>query len=203
MSMDLELRLGEGAWHLFQIRANDERFESFKAKVHARDENQCQFCGFRSSVHMRVLNANHNYKDNREQNMITACPFCAQVHFLEMIGMADKTGGTMIYFPEMSQVEINALCHVAFCAIANSGEHAQSCQNLYNSLKLRSKYVEEHVGKGLSAPSMLGQMLIDTPLDHKEYVYEEVTRDLRVLPALDAFASYISDWSEAAMHDLI
>tara|TARA_Y200000002_G_C22688659_1_gene667134 strand:+ start:13218 stop:13829 length:612 start_codon:yes stop_codon:yes gene_type:complete len=203
MSIDLKIILGKEAWQLYQIREKDERFLPYKESILSRDGDQCQFCGFKSDIYMNVVNVNHNYKDNKKDNLVTACPFCTQVHFLEMIGLSQNTGGTMIYLPEMSQSELNAFSHVLFCAIANSGDKAQIAQETYNSLKLRSKYVEQEVGKGLSDPAMLGQMLVDTPLDHSDYVFEETMRDLRVLPKLDAFSEQIKNWSQSAMEDLL
>ena len=203
MFEQLTVRLGKEAWQLYQIRSHDERFEPLKQKVLMRDADRCRFCGFASDVHMQVVNLNHNYRQNQMDNLVTACPFCMQVQFIEMIGLSSDTGGTVIYFPEMTQSELNATCHVLFCAIANSGDQAELAQNVYNSLRLRSKYVEQSIGKGLSDPAMLGQMLIDTPLDHPDYVFEEAMANLRILPSIDAFSEQIRDWSQSAMNKLI
>jgi len=203
MFEQLKVRLGKEAWQLYQIRSHDERFDSLKQKILVRDEDRCRFCGFSSDVHMKVINVDHNYRNNAKDNLVTACPFCAQVQFIEMIGKSMDSGGTVIYFPEMTQSELNATCHVIFCAIANSGEQAELSQSVYNSMRLRAKYVEQSVGKGLSDPAMLGQMLIDTPLDHPDYVCEETMANLRILPSIDAFSEQIRDWSQSAMNKLI
>lgn len=203
MLQGLNLRLGKDAWKLYQVRRNDERFAGIKEKVFHRDSNQCQFCGFQSDIYMSVVNLDHNYRNNLMSNMITACPLCTQVQFIEMIGKSNDTGGVIIYLPEISQAQLNASCHTLFCAIANSGEHAKLAQEIYNSFKLRSKHVEKSLGKGLSDPSMLGQMLIDTPLDHPDFVYKETMQNLRVLPLLDAFATQIKEWSQSALTNLV
>lgn len=203
MLQQLDIRLGKDAWQLYQVRGNDERFNSFREKIFLRDDFQCQFCGFQSEIHMSIVNFDHNYRNNSMNNLLTACPLCMQVQFLEMIGKSLNTGGTVIYMPELSQAQLNASCHALFCAIANSGEHAKVAQDIYNSLKLRSKLVEKNLGKGLSDPSMLGQMLIDTPLDHPEYVFKETMTNLRILPTLDAFAVQIREWSQTALTNLV
>jgi hypothetical protein len=50
---------------------------------------------------------------------------------------------------------------------------------------------------------MLGQMLIDTPLDHPDFVFKETMQNLRVLPLLDAFATQIKEWSQSALTNLV
>lgn len=203
MLQKLDIRLGKDAWQLYQVRQNDKAFSSFREKIMRRDESQCQFCGFRSEIYMSTINVDHNYHNNSMSNMVTACPLCMQVQFIEMIGRSVNTGGSVIYLPEISQAQLNATCHTLFCAIANSGEHAKVSQDIYNSLKLRSKEVEKSLGKGLSDPAMLGQMLIDTPLDHPEYVFTETMGNLRILPTLDAFAVQIREWSQTALTNLV
>ena len=88
MFEQLTVRLGKEAWQLHQIRSHDERFEPLRQKVLTRDSDRCRFCGFASDVHMQVVNIDHNYRHNQLRNLATACPFCMQVQFVEMIGLS-------------------------------------------------------------------------------------------------------------------
>ena len=159
----LSLRLGEGAWNLYAKRQSDPKFQDFSKSIHKRDKNHCHFCGFSSSMHMMVVNLDHDYSNNKMSNLVTACPFCQQCLFLEACGKLQPGGGTMIYLPEVSQEQLNALCHVLYASIVNGSQHARVADSYLQSLKLRASYVEKSFGKNMSSPSFMGQMSVDTP----------------------------------------
>ena len=195
----LKLGLDPGAWRLYSIRDKDSSFASFKKKIIARDNSTCQYCDFQAFEDMCVVNRDYNYKNNKGENLITACPFCAQCHFLIMAGSYDFAGGTIIYLPEISQETINSLCHVIFCSILNSSDQADFFQQIYNDLRLRSNIVEEKLGKGLSDPKFFAQMLIDTPLKNKNTIVSEILVNVRLLPSKNGFAKQVLKWSKQSL----
>ena len=91
--------------------------------------------------------------------MATSCCFCTQCLFLEAVGKNDYGGGTVIYLPEITQVELNGLCHVLFCAIANATNYRADAQTIYRSFKLRAQPVEEQIGEGMSNPNIAGTII--------------------------------------------
>jgi intracellular multiplication protein IcmJ len=195
----LNICLGNRSWPLFARRKHDPGFQSIFQKIMGRDKHTCQFCGFQASVHMDVVNIDGNYRNNKLGNLITACPFCSQCLFLEYIGKVDFGGGVLIHLPKISQNQLNALCHVLFCAVANATDYMQDAQNILNLFKLRAKQVEVSIGEGLSDPAMLGQMIIDAPLKHDKALLERnILRDLRVLPQSSSFAVQIEQWARVA-----
>jgi intracellular multiplication protein IcmJ len=195
----LNISLGNRSWPLFARRKHDAGFKEIRQKVWNRDRHTCQFCGFQASVHMDVVNLDGNYRNNKISNLITACPFCSQCLFIEYIGKVDYGGGVLIYLPKITQNQLNAFCHVLFCAIANATDYMQDAQNILNLLKLRAKHVEMSIGEGLSDPAMLGQMIIDTPLKHDKALLEKnILHDLRVLPQSAAFSVQIEQWARVA-----
>src|SRR5262249_8989485 len=139
----------------------DPAFLKFSEKVWERDNYTCQYCGFQARVYQEVVNVDQNYNNNKLENMVTACCFCTQCFFLEAVGKNDYGGGIIIYMPEVSQPELDGLCHVLFCAIANATNYRANAQAIYRSLKLRAQSVEEQVGEGMSHPAFLGQLLIE------------------------------------------
>lgn len=201
-SLKLNFGLDPNDWRLYQLRESDQRFHSFKLKIFERDHYTCSYCGFKSKEDFCVLNADQNYKNNKGSNLVTACPLCAQCHFLPMIGMGLFKGGTFIYLPEMKQEELNALCHVIFCSIANGTEQSTLAQNIYNNLRLRSQEVEEHFGKGLSDPKMCAKMLVDTPLNNQKAIAEFMFKSLRLLPSCNDFSDQVMNWSKQALEGL-
>lgn len=197
----LELRVDHTLWPMFSKRSTHPSFEPWKAKVFSRDMHTCQFCGFQSSRYMDVINLDMNYRNNKMSNLATACPFCSQCFFIEMIGKLDFGGGTVIHLPQMTQNHLNALCHVLFCAMANATDYSMEAQNIYNLLRIRGNLVEDHVGKGLSDPSMLAQMLIDTPMNNRSSVEQELFKELRILPSRKKFNKQIEQWAKMALSE--
>lgn len=194
--------LDPAAWRLYCIRNLDPAFIKFRDKIFSRDSYSCKYCGFQAFEGMCVINKDYNYKNNIGNNLITACPFCAQCHFLYIAG-ADKvfSGGTIIYAPEIAQQEINAICHVLFCSIFNASDQSEFSQTLYNNLRLRSQIIEEKLGKGMSDPRFFAQMLIDTPLKQKNSVVKEIFLYTRLLPSKNNFATQVLSWSKSSLDE--
>lgn len=192
-----------GAWRLFIARKSDEKFLKFSQHVWARDGYHCQFCGFQAQQFQEVVNVDRDYRNNKLSNMATACCFCSQCFFLEAVGKGDYGGGTLIYLPEISQAQLNALCHVLFCAIANATDYRIDAQNVYRMLKMRSKVVEEKLGEGMSNPSVIGQMLIQQATDAGAHVAPPAwLTAIRLLPARARFTEQIETWAKAALEEL-
>lgn len=190
------------AWRLFSVRKADPAFQAFSRQVFERDQFTCQFCGFQAMQYQEVVNLDHNYRNNKLSNLATACCFCAQCSFLEVVGKDDYGGGVLIYMPEISQSDLNGFCHVLFCAMANATNYRADAQHIYRSLKLRSQLVEKQLGEGMSDPALLGRMLIDTPDQERTRIAGEVLKSLRLLPSHTKFNKQIEAWAKAALDEL-
>lgn len=198
MAVELGLKVGGSAWRYYAERLADPTFDKFAQSVFERDKHSCVFCSFSSAVGMCVVNVDHDYSNNRMSNLATACPFCQQCLFIEAVDRLQSGGGTIIYLPEVSQAQLNAMCHVFYAAIVNGSAHAKVADHYIQSLKLRASIVEKNFGKGMSNPSFLGQMLVDTPVNDLDERQAEVLKDLRLLPALDKFEKEIVNWAQNA-----
>ena len=166
--LSLTLAVSPGNWRLFNARRSDPAFAKFAEKVLERDNHTCQYCGFQAKQFQEVINQDNNYQNNKLSNLATACCFCAQCSFLEAVGKGDYGGGTLVYLPEMTQEELNGLCHVLFCAISNATSYRNDAQSIYRDLKLRSKPVEEKLGEGLSQPALFGQILLEANIKDRD-----------------------------------
>lgn len=200
--LPLSIRAQPAAWRVFTSRKADPRFNKFCEKVWDRDDYTCQFCGFQASQFQQVVNKDNNYRNSKISNLVTACCFCAQCLFVESISYNEYGGGTIIHMPQMSQAEINGLCHVLFCAIANATSYRADAQALYRSLKFRAQMVDQVLGEGMSNPSRLGQVLIDAPIKDKAQVNQQVISELRLLPSRTKFSKQINAWAEAALEEM-
>lgn len=201
MLQPVKLSAQPGNWSLFSNRKADPAFRPFAKKVFERDHHVCQYCGFQAREYQEVLNLDQNYKNNKMANFATACCFCAQCFFLESVGSGEYGGGTLILLPEITQGELNSLCHVLFCAITNDTGYKASAQSIYRSLKFRSQMIEQKFGDGSGQPAVFGQLLIDTEASGLK-VGKEVVAPIRLLPSRAKFRKQIERWAASALDEL-
>ena len=198
----LQLRAQPEAWRVYMTRKADPGFKKFTQKVLARDNNTCQYCGFQAKQYQQVVNKDNNYSNSKLSNMITACCFCTQCLFVESADNNDYGGGSLIYLPELTQAELNGLCHVLFCAISNATSYRGDAQTIYRSLKFRSQIVEQSLGEGMSSPSQFGRILIESQIEDRAKVTMKLFRDIRLLPSRTKFHEQIETWADAALNEM-
>ena len=198
---ELKLVASAGSWRLYSARKVDERFKSHEVKVFQRDHYTCQFCGFQSRLFQEIINLDRNFANNKFANLATACCFCAQCYFIESVGVGGYGGGTLVYLPELTQAELNSLCHVLFCAITNDTGYKISAQNIYRSFKFRSQIVEEKYGEGTSDPAIFGQLIIDSG-QMSEEKSDKLLKNIRLLPSRAKFRKQIEQWAASALEEI-
>lgn len=197
----LKLMATPGSWRLYSARKVDERFKSFEQKIFQRDHYTCQFCGFQARLFQEVVNLDNNYANNKLPNLATACCFCAQCFFVESVGVGGYGGGTLIYLPELTQAELNSLCHVLFCAITNDTGYKSSAQNIYRGFKFRSQIIEEKFGEGTSDPAIFGQLMIDAGVTDEER-RAQLFKNVLLLPSRAKFRKQIEKWAASALEEI-
>lgn len=197
----LKLLSSPGAWRMYAARKQDPRFKNFEVKILRRDRYTCQFCGFQARLYQDLVNLENDYANNKLENIVTACCFCAQCFFLESVGVGGFGGGTLIYLPELKQEALNGLCHVLFCAITNDTGYKPSAQEIYRSFKDRSKYVEEKFGEGTSDPAIFGQLMIDTNSLEPDKS-DQLLAGIRLLPMRSKFRKQIEHWAASAIQEV-
>lgn len=197
----LRLTATPGAWRLHSARQSDPRFKLYEKRVFERDQYRCQFCGFQARIYQDIVNLDGNYNNNQISNLVTACCFCAQCFFIESVGVGGYGGGTLVYLPELTQAELNGLCHVLFCAITNDTGYKSTAQTIYLSFKVRAQEVEEKFGEGTSDPSVFGHLLIDSAPIAKEKI-AKLCEGLRLLPSRAKFRKQIEGWAASALEEM-
>ncbi len=198
----LKLAVIPDGWRLFYLRQADKGFAPFKQQVLVRDGYTCRYCGFKAKEYQEIVNLDNNYFNNKLANLATACPFCTQCFFLEAVGKGDYGGGTLIYLPEMSQGDLNGLCHVLFCAMSGRSSYLDEAQNIYREFKNRAKIVKDRLGEGMSDASLLGRMLIDCQAGDRKKIEQEILSSLKLLPLYSKFGKQLEVWSSAIEEDL-
>ncbi len=202
-AMNPQLKATESNWRLFMIRKADPAFLPFQKAINKRDNHTCQFCGFRSSQLLEVINRDGNYHNNKRDNLVTACDFCAQCFFLDSIGKGEFGGATLIYLPELTQSHLNAFCHILFSSIISGTEYASQARSIYRSFRLRSQLVERQLGEGLSNPSLFGQLLVEAGIRELTDISDALQQGLRLLPDLVRFAPLVEKWVRSGLEELV
>lgn len=199
----LKLAVNLIGWRHFARRKGDKKFLPVAKRVFERDAYICQFCGFQAKQFQDVVNVDGNYLNNKLSNMITSCCFCSQCLFLQAVGLDERSGGQIIYLPEMTQAELNSFCHVLFCAMGNSTGYQDSAQSIYRSFKFRGQIVENKFGTGTSNPGVFGQMLVEYgATKNKKDRKVNFLKDLRLLPSHVKFRVQLEAWAKAALEEL-
>ena len=199
--LTLTLKTSSGAWRLFSARQADVKFQPFAERVLHRDAYTCIYCGFQAQLHQQIINLDHDYTNNSLDNLATTCCFCAQCFFVESVGVGGYGGGTLIDLPEMSQIELNSLCHVLLCAITNDTGYKSSAQTIFLGLKMRSQAMESRFGAGSSDPAMFGHLLLDSG-PHSPADMELIFTNIRLLPSRAKFRTQIESWATRALTDI-
>lgn len=182
-----------GNWQRFKARERNQRFLAIQKKIFERDNNTCRYCGFAANKHQVVVNHDQNYSNNKANNLVTACIFCAQCFFLDQIGKNNNTGGYVIYLPEITQADLNHTCRVLFSSLLRDAPYKGKLQNTYLSLKDRTAFVDEMFGPNSSNPNIFGQALIDSNFN-AEQLNHPALLNLRLLPERKCFSEAILYW---------
>lgn len=191
--LPINLNAERGNWNLYSSRKRNSRFLEFEKKILEHDEYTCHYCGFQAFDYQAVVNHDNNYKNNKTDNLVTACPFCLQCFFLDALTNNVLGGGYIIYLPEINQADLNNFCRVLFSCLLKNAPYKGKLQTTYLSLKDRTKQVEELFGPGSSNPATFGQTLIDSNLSKKELAHP-ILKQLRLLPERKFFEKQILYW---------
>jgi intracellular multiplication protein IcmJ len=117
------------------------------------------------------------------------------------VGVGGYGGGTLIYLPELTQEELNSLCHVLFCAITNDTGYKNSAQIIYRNFKFRAQIVEEKFGEGTSDPAILGHLIIDSN-HYNDNVSDKIFKNICLLPSRAKFRTQIEHWAASAVEEI-
>ena len=187
--LDIQLSANFDNWKHFWVRREHPRFKQIAQQIFARDRYSCQYCGFQAEhVNFEVVNLDYNYQNNSRGNLVTACPLCAQCFFIESIGTGSFGGGSLVYLPEMSQVQLNALCNESFVAIQSKAPQGVVAENVLRDFKFRAPDVEKIFGVGMSDPAKFGTLMLTANLAKEQL--KKILTPLRLLPMRTRFIEF-------------
>lgn len=191
LPVSLSARRGNG--QRFLSRKSNKAFQNAALTVFKRDDYTCRYCGFQSQKYQEVVNIDHNYSNNKLNNLATACTFCSMCLVLDIVGIDGRSGGSIIHLPEINQADLNHFVRALFCSLLRDAPYKGKLQSVYLSLQDRSKPVEEVFGPGAHDPSTFGQSLIDSGLTEQQLKHPVLT-ELKFLPARKYYKDQAQYW---------
>ncbi|UXI68331.1 HNH endonuclease [Tahibacter amnicola] len=181
------LGIKRGAWRSDGETPPDcvDAFRSAAVRVLARDGGVCHFCGFQADRYQEVHHRDGDHTNLDEDNLVTCCPLCHQVHHLGVAAMADS--GFLAAIPELTQTEINHLARAVFVA-PHRGDAAlgEKLRGLYAVLETRGPDTLATVfGAGASLYDVAQALAscTDTVYARREHLFDA----LRLVPTANAF----------------
>lgn len=188
------------AQHGTELDKNKE-MKAVRKEVLDRDNCTCYYCGFKSERHQEIHHLDHNHENFALNNLTTVCPLCHQVFHLSTVG--DTGGGSIIWLPEISQVDINNLCRAIFIALkSGQDEWVNTAKSLYVSLESRKHFVSNALGNDAINPMTLAQSLLKMPKEYVEEKSSEFLAPLRLLPSVTRFDIQVDYWASVQYKDL-
>lgn len=195
------------SWRMADDHASehDTKFQEVRKSVLDRDDYSCRFCNFhvnptkKGASYQDVHHIDDDHSNNKEDNLVTACCLCHQCFHLGLAGA--KRGGVLIYLPEISQADLHHLCRAIFVAIATNSKYSDNARSLFAALESRQMHIEEHLGRGASNPTFLGQAFMT--MTAEQYNDRMNALDgVRLLPYPDRFQDQIEFWISHVFKDM-
>lgn len=176
----------------------------WRPRVLARDKNTCQGCGFKADKFQEIHHRNGDHSDFREVNLETLCPLCHQVFHPVMASIS--MSASMIWLPEMTQVELNRLLFAIFSVMPppdaatarKKGEKvaahplATVASGIYSQLDNRKVSLCNQFGK--SDPGVYGQLLLN--MSKEDYARRgETMAPIKMMANPARFKTEIEYWA--------
>jgi len=193
--LPLSLMAKRGNWQQFMARKSNKNFLATEKRVFERDQNTCRYCGFTCDRYLSVVNHDHNYQNNALPNLVTACSMCMPCFFLDSLGADGKTGGLLIWLPNIVQSDVNHFCRALFCSMLREASYRGKLQSTYIGIQERKLEVEQLFGPHTSDPHVFGQTLIDSGIK-PEQLKHPIMLSLRLLPLRKFFLEESAYWRQ-------
>lgn len=140
-----------------------------------RDLHACAFCSFRAGRYQEVVVTGGNARD--VDGMVTACLFCHQCLHLPLVTAMDS--GVLIWFPEMSQAQLNHVAREIYLARISPAT-ADRARAILDWLLRRREAATSRLGT--SAPQELAARLAAPGAERADVLPPDLEAGLRLLP---------------------
>jgi intracellular multiplication protein IcmJ len=194
--LPITLSVKRETWRLLDedVVPSDAEFKRVRLSRLQKDDQTCQFCGWRSSSHMDVHHVNDSHDDNSIENLATACKICHACHHIGFAAMGGK--GSMIYLPDITQNMLNKLLRVIYVInTVGSDQHKQFASTLWKMLMAHKRPVVD--AWGTADPVKFANKMLALPNEVYERRGDSFLSPLRVifLPTSPMIAPALDTWT--------
>tara|TARA_B100000686_G_scaffold353746_1_gene460622 strand:- start:1983 stop:2678 length:696 start_codon:yes stop_codon:yes gene_type:complete len=138
--------------------------DEFVKKIHERDDNSCQFCGFKSAKYQKVQFLGDNAERPDDADYVTACTYCHQCFHLDEIPRMQS--GALIWLPEIDQAALNNIARAIYIARITQGPMADTARDALEFLMARKDEAKRRLGT--DEPRILASIFQDF-MEGREY----------------------------------
>jgi intracellular multiplication protein IcmJ len=208
-----------GNWRIHDpdVVDTNEDYLRVRREVLERDGYTCRYCAFRSipdreanpatylaSGYLELHHRDDDHRNNVPDNLVTACPFCHQVHHAGNAGHRDTA--FIIWAPWIDQARLNLLVNLLAVTVGRAGERADAARTLYGELSALRDVFCGIFGDGMDLAANFGSILMRL---HKESSREcdlyarraDLFRGARVFPNIYAFEKAAKYWFSVWMDE--
>lgn len=184
----------------------DAKFKEIREQVLKRDKYTCFYCGFKANKFQEVHHIDDNHANNDIKNLTTVCPIC---HACKHVGFSGiKNRAFLIYYPDMSQVELNYLIKILWF-----GFNSKIDENNKESIEIKNKCIDlikifdnlKNTAEdklGTSNPSIFANEILLKLSDEEYKKRQEKLKGFLLIPIMGAYKKQIEYWQETVFKNL-
>lgn len=168
-------------------------FKKIRPEILKRDDNTCQFCGFKADKYQEVHHIDDDHSNNDPSNLVTTCALCHANHHLGFSGI--KNRGVLIYINpdwKFTQASLNNIVRLLWVSSeSDNKEIALLCTNVLARLERCNLIAKNLIGT--NELSVLSDFLLG--LSEEEYLKRgSVLNGIYVMPKKDGFSQQLDYW---------
>lgn len=184
----------------------DAKFKEIREQVLKRDKLTCFYCGFKSNKFQEVHHIDDDHSNNNIRNLVTVCPICHACKHVGFSGVKNKA--FLIYYPNMSQVEINYLIKILWF-----GFNSKIDENNKEAIEIKNKCIDlikifdnlKNTAEdrlGTSNPSILANEILLKLNDEEYEKRQEKLKGFLLIPRMGAYKKQIEYWQDTVFKNL-
>lgn len=117
--------------------------EDTRQRIFSRDDNECQYCGFKSEKFQLVHVKDGDMDNKSDDNLVTSCIFCHQCFHVDKV--SDMKSGTLIWMPEISQAQVHHLARSIYVGRITQGPMADIARRTLEMIMKRREEAIERI----------------------------------------------------------
>ena len=147
-------------------------------KIHERDDNTCQCCGFKSLKYQDIHFISGVAKNTSADNLTTLCFFCHQCFNMDKVSV--MRSGVLIWLPEIPQADLHHIARAIYVARISQGPIADAARKGLDVLMARREEVRNRLGT--DDPYILASVMSDYISDRAYQMRTKKLEGIRLFP---------------------